>query len=410
MPEFGYVVEFLQSMDAVDKKDLSWPKDGPKRLVTRDGIVVETRSAEDYKRVAEKAPDAIVGCEVGRWHWMTFQRVSGRLAERRGWAWLSGSFEGSLGWQAEKWNQWQGVNVEQARSFSVKTSSNTSIFPGGEDDPEIERLRLSHPLDYFRERYEGVPVPPSGRVYREFEYVSHVSEKAEYKAGKPVEVWIDPGYSGAYAVLAVQCEGDLVDIVDEVYVQRLTNEEVVQLCTRRTWWKDVAPYGVIDIAGRGHHEERSPIEAWQEVAHIHLQSEFVHISDGIDRVHSFLRVDPIKGRPGVLVNPRCLGLIAEMGVGKHPIEGMGMYRYKADSSGNVLSEVPVDKDNHACSALAYGLVNRFGTIKRSTGVSANYRQGGEYRGLANWRRRGEKERLWVPTFHYSDDDEKRNPS
>lgn len=390
VPEFEYTVEFLRQLDAFDKEDLSWPKEGPKSVRTRDGVLIETRSAQDYKRIAEKAPDGIIGCEVGRWHWLTFQRVSGRLAQKRGWAWLSGSFEGSLGWQAEKWNQWQGVNMEQARSFSIRTDENEFLF-SGPDDPEILRLKASHPHDYFMERYCAVPVPPSGRVYREFEYVTHVSEFADYVAGKPVELWIDPGYSGAYAVLAAQCIGETVNIVDEVYVQRLTNQEVINQCMRRMWWKDVQPYGIIDIAGRGHTGERSPIEAWSEVAKIHLTSEFVHISDGIDRVHSFLRIDPVLHRPPMLVHPRCVGLIAEMGVGKHPIEGMGMYKYKTDSNGNVLSEAPVDRDNHACSALAYGLIGHYGTISRSVGGSANYRHAPS----ANYRRR-EQDQLWIP--------------
>ena len=376
VPEFDYTCDFLGKIDAYEPRSLSSPKEGSKSVRTRDGTLIETRSASDYRRIAEKAPDGVVGCEVGRWTWQTFLRVSGRLAEKRAWAWLSGSFEGSLGWQAEKHAQWRGPNLEQARSFSVPTAANEFIFPGGEDDPEIQRLVVSQPHDYVMERYYGQPVPPTGRVYRYFEYVTHVSEDAEYKKGLPVEVWIDPGYAGAYVVLAVQCLGEYANVVDEVYVQRLTNSEIITLCTKKPWWKDVQPSGVIDIAGRGHTSERSPIEAWQNDAGIYLSSEFVHIRDSIERVNAFLRPDSGTGRPGLLVHPRCVGLIAEMGAGKHPIEGMGVYRYPTDSLGNVLSEKPLDKNNHACSALAYGLVHKYGIVRKTAGMSENYRMGG----------------------------------
>lgn len=382
VPEFDYTCEFLGQLGAYEPRSLSSPKEGSKSVRTKDGTLIETRSASDYRRIAEKAPDGVVGCEVGRWQWQTFLRVSGRLAEKRAWAWLSGSFEGSLGWQAEKHTQWQGPNLEQARSFSIPTAANEFIFPGGEDDPEIQRLVASQPHDYVMERYYGKPVPPTGRVYRHFEYTLHVSEDASYKPGLPVEVWIDPGYAGAYAVLAVQCLGEYVNAIDEVYVQRLTNSEIIGLCTRKPWWKDVQPHGVIDIAGRGHTSERSPIEAWQQEAGIYLASEFVHIRDGIERVQSFLRAD--SGRPALLVDPRCTGLIAEMGAGKHPIDGMGVYRYKTDSLGNVLGEKPEDKNNHACSALAYGLVHKYGVVHRTSGVSDNYRVGGH--SPANYRK------------------------
>lgn len=364
-PEFEYTVQFLQHLGMVDAKHLSTPARGPKSVLTTDGVLIETRSAEDYRRIAEKAPDGIVGCEVGRWRWQTFQRVSERLSQQRGWAWLSGTFEGSLGWQAEKYNQWQGDNLDAARSFSIPTSTNLTKF-SGPDDPELLRLKASFPEDYFNERFMGIPVPPTGRVYREFQYTTHVSTEAKYVVGSPVEVWIDPGYRRAYAVLATQVVGDVVHIVDEVYVQSASNADVIRLCKQRPWWKDVAGRGVVDIAGRGHAAERSPVEAWWADANIHLDSDFVHIQDGIDRVKSFLQ-----GR--LLVHPQCVGLIAEMGVGKHPFEGMGVYRYRTDAAGSVMDEKPIDENNHACSALAYGLVRRFGRVNHELGVAMSYR-------------------------------------
>lgn len=392
VPEMEYVVQFLRQLDAFDPKRLSWPKEGAKSVLTRDGVLFETRSADDYRRIAEKAPDGIIGCEVGRWQWETFLRVNSRLAQQRGWAWLSGSFESSYGWQVEKWRQWSGPNMEQAQSWSVPSWDNEFVFEGGENDPEILRLKASMPANRFMERHVGVPTPPEGLVYPEFQYITHVSDKARYQPGLPVEVWIDPGYAGAYVVLAVQQVGDTVNVVDEVYVQRMTHAEVITRCSRQTWWKDKAGHGVIDVAGRQHPGDDSAVEVWQSEAGVYLDSQRVTIQAGIDRVHNFLVYDAGRGRPGVLVAPECTGLIAELGAGKHPIEGMGPYVYKIDRMGGVVSELPLPMNNHAASALAYGLVNRYGYVRNVVGTSTNYREGSTghegHTGRANWRRRG----------------------
>jgi phage terminase large subunit len=50
-----------------------------------------------------------------------------------------------------------------------------------------------------------------------------------------------------------------------------------------------------------------------------------------------------------------------MGGMPNPISGRTeVYSWKKDQEGNIIGESPENKFNHACKALAYGLVDRFG--------------------------------------------------
>jgi hypothetical protein len=54
--------------------------------------------------------------------------------EKRGWIAASGTFEGSLGWYPEKWNQYQLPNEEQGRSFSLPSFESAVLGLSGHCD------------------------------------------------------------------------------------------------------------------------------------------------------------------------------------------------------------------------------------------------------------------------------------
>src|SRR3989304_4419676 len=51
------------------------------------------------------------------------------------------------------------------------------------------------------------------------------------------------------------------------------------------------------------------------------------------------------------------------GGGPQPVPGMGVWRRKVDRSGNTIGP-PMEENNHACKALIYYLVDRFGYAVR----------------------------------------------
>ena len=105
-PELQYVIDSLYAVD--DIKTMSGPARGPCVVVTKTGSRIVTKSARSPERLAGEAPDGILLCEAAQCNYEVYLRLRGRVAEKRGWLSLSGTFEGSQNWYAEKFNQiWQ---------------------------------------------------------------------------------------------------------------------------------------------------------------------------------------------------------------------------------------------------------------------------------------------------------------
>ena len=369
-PEFQYVVDQLSALGGI--KVLNYPREGPCSLETESGIIIETKSGQDPRRIAGKAPDGIVGCEISLWPYELFLRVRGRLAETRGWFLGTGSFETSVGWLPEKFSQWAGPNEEGGLAAPMPTWTNSHLFPGGWNDPEIQALVAFYPEDRFQERFAGVPVPPTGRVFSEARSTLHVDNEVAYEPDQPVYLAIDPGDATAYAVLALQEDpNDGVRIIDEIYAQRQTHGEVITSAQTRRWWHDVQ-YAVMDIAGRQHHGSRSAFEWWSEEGKLPVYTSKVGIKDGIDRVRTFLRVNPSTGRPRLRMHSRVKGLQSEMGLAPPVYENGGTYSYRTSQQGSVVSDLPKDEHNHSAKALGYFLVHMFGHVRRAGGKKVNY--------------------------------------
>ena len=304
--------------------------------------------------------------EAGLLDYETYLRCLGRASEKRAWILMTGTFESSLGWYAEKFNQWQGKNDEDARSFSLASWMNTVIFPGGRADAEILRLENQFSRERFLERFGGVPCPPFGLVFKEFRSLVHTKEIG-FDADHPVYLWIDPGYAGAYAVEVAQIIQDRVFIVDEIYEQGFITEEIIQICRMRPWWAKVQG-GAVDIAARQHQAMPAVAEVWQKEAGLRLSSQKVDIKEGIERLKTFLKPHPITGEANIVFNIRCKGIIGEFGGCPPAFDGDGVYRYKTDRQGTIIGDTPEDKNNHGIKAIIYGLVNRFGYAKVQPGA------------------------------------------
>jgi hypothetical protein len=221
------------------------------------------------------------------------------------------------------------------------------------------RLKSITPHDLFLERYAGVPCKPSGMILTEFSMEKHVSEKCTFNPDLDVELAVDPGYAGAHAVEVIQRWGEQIAIIDEIYLQGYTTEEIIDICSQRNWWGSVKN-GSIDIAGRQHQAMEAPVEVWQKKARIHLRSQKVDEKQGIDTMRSMLLCPPPTYTPKVLINPNCKGIISECGGCKSPVPGGGPWL----RDNNTLKPIP--KNDHACKAFIYWLVNNYGysTVRR----------------------------------------------
>jgi hypothetical protein len=349
----------------IDPESIQTPSAGGWQFRTFRGTKVESRTSADVRKLAGIAPAGIAMCEAAQQDYDAFIRCRGRVSQKRGPLLLSGTFESSRGYYAQMFRDWMtGINAEGGKSFSMPTWSNLHDYPGGREDPEIKALEATMPHDLFQERLGAEPCPPSNLVLREFDARVHVKE-CPFDKDLPVQVWVDPGYGGAYAVCAVQIHGNAVYHIDEVYESAVVVHKVIDICTKREWWENVV-YGVCDTAGNQHHADTSQIETWLQYAKIRLYSQPVPILAGITRHKTFL-YDPASGEPLLFHDPRCTNTIREY----------GQYVFPKSHEGRNEAELPIDQYNHAMKAIAYGLVANFGTVERAPlgAVSISFRRG-----------------------------------
>lgn len=370
--EFEYIAQAMLTLKAVLPKDIHTPQSGQWHMELLTGTVIKTWSLQDWLKVGSEAPDGIIIAEVAQISHTEYLRLADRTAEKRGWLVGTGTFEGSLGWFPELWKLYQ-LPGQAGKSFSIPTWSNTFIFPGGYNDPEIQRLRdkyVDRP-DYFMERFGGVPSPPKGLVFPEFRALIHV--KTMDIQDRPVYLWIDPGYAGAYAVEVVQFEGETIKIIDEIYEQGLVSEEITKVVMQKPWFKLVAG-GVVDVAARQHQAMPAVEKIWETSRKddgwpgIPLSSKFIKEEEGRERLHTFLTVNPIDHQPRLFIDPRCKGILSEFGVCANPFtDEAAPYKWKEARTGEVVGKHPDDKNNHGIKAVIYGLVDKFGFVSRGLG-------------------------------------------
>ena len=354
--EFEYLVQDFATLGIL--KQASKRVD-PGYIVLADGTRIETKSAKDPRTLAMRAPHGILGCEASQLDMETFFRLRGRCAPKRGWMFLAGTFEGSLGWYPQMYTAWAAGADPEAKAYSLPSWTNKYLYPGGREDPEIQRLKEVASDDFYMERIEGKPSPPKGLVFTEFRPDAHVVD-VEYVPDVPVHLWMDPGYAGGYAVEVVEVQGEQIQVIDEIYEVGLVTDEIIDIAKSRPWWPDVK-FGVIDIAGNQHQAMAAPAEVWLEQAGLYLSSQKVKINEGTERLKGWLKIDPRTHAPRIVFSPKCIGIMSEFGMAPNPFDGQTRaYRWKTDREGNIVGDTPEDKYNHGIKAIIYGLIDRFG--------------------------------------------------
>lgn len=241
--------------------------------------------------------------------------------------------------------------VSQGGSFQPLTESNVrsiSVTPDMHRDEIDAALRAAY-SPFGNSTPLAVPVvSDNGFTIKGWK----VSEDAE------VEIAVDPGWEHGYAVLAIVKHKDAILVIDEVYEQMKTGEEVINECRARPWWPRVKR-GVIDRAGTQHQMNMSEHEKWRKLAGLTLRYVFVPIPDGISRYRTFL-FDPSNGRPRLYVSPQCDNFIWEH----------SNYRYPQYREGRAMRELPIDAANHAIKALTYYIVVNYGFTERTGGTTS----------------------------------------
>lgn len=320
--------------------------------------------------------------EAAQMSYDVYLKCLGRLAEKRGWLLMSGTFEGSLGWYAETFTEWLNAdNLHGGKSFSIPSWSNKHIYPGGRNDPEILKLEaLYAPIEgLFDERLGAVPIPPSTLVFRDFRQLVHVQKDIKYNPKLPVYLAVDPSTGGdPYVVLACQFEEypfeqiedlDYCNVVDRIYVRNRIAEQVIDVCKTKSWWKRVEG-GAIDV------ESPDDRKRWALYGNVRLVGKKVDQFEGIRRMKTFLHYK--RNELGLIDIPPHLRISPQ--VPELPYEYSNYKRKAADAKlnptpGAVVEKPPQNQEDHAIKALWYLLIARYGVVRATAiGVANRWRK------------------------------------
>src|SRR3990167_4565847 len=129
---------------------------------------------------------------------------------------------------------------------------------------------------------------------------------------------------------------------------------------------------VIDRAGAtraGAHE--ASVEVYRKIAGLNLlyTEAAIPISDQIRRFDSFLQVNGIPGEPGLVIDVKCEGLLAELGGvmdKRFDPPSLRAYQWNLNAQGELVGNVPRPRYNDAISALSYLMVHQWGFATASS--------------------------------------------
>lgn len=276
------------------------------------------------------------------------------------------------------------------RYYSYPSWENTFAYPGGENDPEIKRLRRILSPDEFMQQIMGIPTPSRERIYTEFREEAHCAI-VDFDPKKDVSLGVDPSMMGSnpYAVVVAHDLGDQIRFFDEYHQVGVLADDVIVALRQRPWWPKVKLV-VIDDA------HPSEVARWRGLLQSGEQVDIVtakkaEVASGISLVRKWLRDPTLYHKASQEIRERLLGdLHAQLEEGEritpqdydymerqvaqqvgpeqlrlcarifvdhscdNIIRGFRKYRSKSrrDESRNSL-EKPLDADDHEMDALRY---------------------------------------------------------
>lgn len=371
--EFRVIYDSFRALgiDQISSKFLNNVENGNMHIKTKWGFEVECRSARHPESLVGEGLDFVLMVEAGRHRRRAFgDYVRPALSDKRGQTLISGvpedASENSLLYWA--YNRGQDASKEQWQSWRMPSWTNTSVFPGGRNDPEILEAEDDLTEDEFRRQYGGEFVLRFGRVMTEWDDELHVRD-IPYNPNLPLYAAIDFGFTNDWVWLWIQ-----IDPMNRVLVigeQRFRQRDTEDLA--RTEFADhpltsklVAIY---------------PDPAAPDDAHIlrrvlgvpvmgntggELKYRLSMIRKSLKTRPEYLPLDHPDRLPGLMVDRKCHKLIWEMR------EGYRWPERNSDTSNS--SEMPMDKDNHGVEALGRfykGHMSRLSEHARSRQSSAS---------------------------------------
>lgn len=217
--EFRVIYNTLKSLgvDSLCRKFTSNPDSGDMHITTNWGFDLECRSAKHPDSLVGEGLDFVLMVEAGRHKRRTWaQYIRPTLSDKRGVSLHTGVPEGSSKTSLlfDLYQRGQDPSRPSWASWRMPSWTNTIIFPGGRQDPEILDAEDDLTEDEFDRQYGAMFVDRAGRVLAEWDDEIHVKD-LDVSDKWPLYFAIDFGYTNDWVLLAIQ-----VDEWNNVYVMR----------------------------------------------------------------------------------------------------------------------------------------------------------------------------------------------
>jgi len=335
-------------IDKVSTKFLNNTENGNMHIKTRWGFDVECRSARHPESLVGEGLDFVLLVEAGRHRRRTFaDYVRPALSDKRGLSLMSGVPEDASENSLLFWgyNRGQDRTKTQWKSWRMPSWTNTHVFPGGENDPEILEAKDDLTDDEFRRQYGGEFVQQHGRVMAEWDDDIHV-QTLPYLRSQPLYAAIDFGFTNDWVWLWIQV--DPMNRVRVIGEQRFRMRDTEDLA--RTEFKD---HPLMQNLVAIYPDPAAPDDAQilRRVLNVpvmgntggELKTRLSLIRSALKTRPDYLPLDHPDRLPGLMVDSSCHKLIWEMR------EGYRWPEKQADLRN--APEAPMDKDNHGVEAL-----------------------------------------------------------
>lgn len=316
-------------------------KQGDMRIEMPWGTILEVKSADRKDGLIGEGLDGVIMAEAATHDVDTWQMyVEPALSDKRGWAIFPSTPRG-YNWYQGLWMMGQLTDFPEYESWRLPTWTNKAMYPGGENDPEILRLKRTTPEITWAQEYAAEFTAYQGKIYTEFNPKVHVQE-FEYNPHFKNYWAFDYGFADPFVCLDI-----MVDAMDNVYVWR-----EYQVTSMSTWEhgqilrKRENPEGFHVDAMFG--DPRGADEAATLALIIGVvQSEPVGWKLGIEAVKAAMKIQP-DGTSRFKIHPRCVNTIRQL-------ERLHFKESKHDKNNKTPGglEQQHDFDDHGPDALRY---------------------------------------------------------
>lgn len=179
------------------------------------GSRVEVRSAAHPEKLVGEGLDWLIMAEAAKQNQDTWEKyLRPALADKRGEADFVSTPEGK-NWFYRLWKLGLGANPEY-QSWRFPSWVNLEVFPGGENDPEIQLLRETTIEEWFLQEIAAEFTAVVGRIFSEFDEEVHVLRAPyEFRPEWPNYIAFDWGFANPLAAIEFQVAPD-----DTIYVWR----------------------------------------------------------------------------------------------------------------------------------------------------------------------------------------------